>query len=135
MSRIYDALKRAQSERTATKNGNGDAEFERRRAKRVAMQVPIFVYGHGLRKEPFHEETTSLVVNSHGALLVLSKKVKPGQRLLLTNATTRQEQPCRVVHTLQRKPKQLEVAVAFPDPAPEFWIVPENEAAFAEKQN
>jgi hypothetical protein len=66
MSRIYDAIKRAQSERAASEQSKENPEFERRRAARVVLRVPVYVYGHGLRQEPFHEETTSLVVNSQG---------------------------------------------------------------------
>ncbi len=128
MSRIYDALKRAQSERFAGEKIEGKPEFERRRAERVELRVPVFVYGHGNRHEPFHEEATSLIVNSHGALLVLSNKVKSGQELLLMNSKTRREQPCRVVRLVSKKRKHHEVAVAFPEAAPAFWSVPEETA-------
>ena len=94
MSRIYDAIKRAQSERANTRDSKADAGFDRRRAERTALQVPVFVYGHSRRKKPFYEETTSLVVSSHGALLPLSNRVRVGQELLLTNPATRSEQPC-----------------------------------------
>lgn len=126
MSRIYDALKRAQSERTAGEKIEGKPEFDRRRAERVVMKVPVFVYGHGQRHQPFHEQTTSLIVNSHGALLVLSNKVKSGQELLLMNSTTRKEQPCRVVHLVKKRRKHHEVAVAFAEPAPAFWSATED---------
>jgi hypothetical protein len=121
VSRIYDAVKRAQSERAAAQQAEKKVEFERRRAERVPLNVPVFVYGHGARHEPFREETTSLVVNSHGALLILSNKVKRGQQLLLTNPATRHEQACHVVHFARKLRKRLEVAVAFTEPAPTFW--------------
>lgn len=135
MSRIYDAIKRAQSEREASQKANENPEYERRRAKRVALRVPVYVYGHGIRQEPFHEETTSLVVNSHGALLKLSFKVKSGQKLLLTNRATHFEQACRVVHFVRKQKKYLEVAVAFSEPAPAFWFLPQGSASSSEKQD
>jgi hypothetical protein len=122
LSRIYDAVKRAQSERAAKQKSENKIEFERRRAARIPLTVPVFVYGHGPRNEPFHEETTSLVVNSHGALLILSSKVKRGQQLWLTNPATRHEQACHVVHTAKKVRRRSEVAIAFTEPAPAFWI-------------
>lgn len=135
LSRIYDAIKRAQSERDAAEKAKETPEFERRHAKRVAMLVPVYVYGHGTRQEPFHEETTSLVVNSHGALLKLSVNVKSGQQLLITNLATHVEQACRVVHFERKQKKHLEVAVAFTEPAPTFWSVPQDSAPPSEKQD
>jgi hypothetical protein len=121
VSRIYDAVKRAQSERAASKRTGDKVEFERRRTERVALNVPVFVYGRGERNEPFHEETNSLVVNSHGALLILSSKVNFGQELWLMNPLTRHEQACRVVRFGKRTRKRAEVAIAFTEPAPAFW--------------
>jgi hypothetical protein len=121
VSRIYDAVKRAQSERAASKDAGRKVEFERRRAERVALNVPVFVYGRGERNEPFHEETNSLVVNSHGALLILSSKVNFGQELWLMNPLTRHEQACRVVRFGKKTRKRAEVAIAFTEPAPAFW--------------
>lgn len=121
MSRIYDAVKRAQSERAARQKADNKIEFERRRAERVPLSVPVFVYGRGERNEPFHEETNSLVVNAHGALLILSSKVKFGQELWLTNPETRHEQACHVVHFVKKARKRSEVAIAFTEPAPAFW--------------
>ncbi len=126
MSQIYDAVKRAQSERAARQKVENRIEFERRRAERVPLSVPVFVYGHGARNEPFHEETTSLVVNSHGALLVLASRVKSGQQLWLTNPETRHEQACHVVHFVKKRRKRSEVAIAFTEPAPSFWNRAEN---------
>jgi hypothetical protein len=126
VSRIYDAIKRAQSERAGQKSSEGHSEFERRRAERVALRVPVFVYGHGLRNEPFHEESSSINVNHHGALLALSRKVKSGQELLLTNPATHAEQSCHVIFLKKRKQKRIvEVGVAFTEPAPHFWGLPD----------
>jgi hypothetical protein len=124
LSRIYDAVKRAQSERAAKQKADNKIEFERRRAERVPLSVPVFVYGRGERNEPFHEETNSLVVNAHGGLLVLSSKVKFGQELWLTNPETRHEQACHVVHFVKKARKRSEVAIAFTEPAPAFWSRP-----------
>lgn len=129
MSRIYDAVKRAQAELAARKSADNRIEFERRRTERVPLSVPIFVYGRGVRNEPFHEETNSLVVNAHGALLSLASKVSFGQELWLTNPATRDERPCRVVRVGKKSWKRSEVAVAFAEPAPTFWTRIEKSSA------
>jgi hypothetical protein len=132
VSQIYDAVKRAQAERAANKHADGRVEFERRRTERVALNVPVFVYGRGERNEPFHEETNSLVVNSHGALLILASKVTFGQELWLMNPFTRHEQACRVVRFGKKMRKHAEVAIAFTEPAPAFWSRPDGTVTLPE---
>jgi len=132
LSRIYDAVKRAQSELAARKSADNKIEFERRRTERVPLSVPVFVYGRGERNEPFHEETNSLVVNAHGALLILASKVKFGQELWLTNPETRDERSCHVVRVGKKMWKRAEVAVAFAEPAPTFWTRVEKSASLTE---
>jgi hypothetical protein len=125
VSRIYDAIKRAQSERAQDKKSGSDAPFERRHTPRIELRTPIYVYGHPQNREPFHEETISLIVNSHGALLLMTNKVKAGQNLLLTNLATRREQACRVVHSSTKRLRRHQVAVAFTEAAPAFWSLPQ----------
>src|ERR1700694_3299270 len=102
MSRIFEALKHAQLVRAGkapSKPPAADAVEipDRRRSRRLAFDIPVYVYGHGPEKEPFHEEAHTLKVNANGALLLLSVPVCKGQMLLLTNQLTQQEQECRVV--------------------------------------
>ena len=35
------------------------------------LTFPVYVYGHGLGEEPFHEEAHTLRVDANGALLLL----------------------------------------------------------------
>lgn len=124
MSRIYDALKRAQRERASNLKRGTERKQERRRVLRFELQVAVFVYGHAEGHEPFHEEAISLVVNSNGALLLMANSVVPGQVLLVTNPATHAEQPCRVVHLRASEAARMEVGVAFDSRAPEFWPLP-----------
>jgi|GEM_PF-2816495 len=102
----------------------GPQTFERRRSSRQSVYVPLFVYGYGEGQEPFHQETNTLQVNANGALLRLdgSAKVYRGQKLLLMNRLTNEEQECQIV-MLAKRPKHsdLRVGVAFTTAAPEFW--------------
>ena len=129
MSRIYDALKRAQRERASRLKRGSERKEERREVRRFELQVAVYVYGHAKDDEPFHEEAISLVVNSNGALLLMANAVIPGQKLLVTNPSTRAEQPCRVVHLRESEAKRLEVGVAFDARAPEFWALPADTGA------
>ncbi len=123
MSRIWDALKKAQQQSAARKGAGdqGQSPADRRRSERVGLDVPLFVYGHTAGEEPFFEETRTLEVNAYGGLLILGAKVKPGQKLLLTNKLTQQELECCVVHVAPMPPYKSDVGVAFTHPAPDFW--------------
>ena len=123
MSKIFDALKRAQgTQGPASHNGEPvPSQGERRRSPRRRAHVPIYVYGHTPPQQPFHEEAYSAVVSALGGLLVMSSTVRPGQTLLLTNKVTQKEQECRVAYVGGRDPQSVEVAVEFSDLAPDFW--------------
>lgn len=129
MSRIYDALKRAQHERASKRKREPEHTDERRHVRRFEVEVPVFVYGNAEGQEPFHEEAVALVVNANGALLAMASPVIPGQSLLLSNPATHAEQPCRVVHLRASQAKKMEVGVAFDSQAPEFWPIPAQSGA------
>ena len=97
---------------------------DRRRSRRWSLDIPVYVYGHGQGKEPFHEEAHTLHVNANGALLLLSVPVRRGQTLLLTNCLTQQEQDCQVVFIGTRRSRTVEAGVAFPVTNPDFWQLP-----------
>src|ERR1700693_4617552 len=125
MSRIYEALRHAQLVRegkVSPKSPAADAAEvpDRRRSRRWPLDIPVYVYGHGQEKEPFHEEAHTLHVNANGALLLLSVPVRKGQKLLLTNTLTQKEQDCRVVYLGARRSRTVEVGGAFPLTNPGF---------------
>ncbi len=126
MSRIFEALKQAQlvrSGKAAPKPPAADAVElpDRRRSRRWALDVSVYVYGHDPGKEPFHEEAHTLNVSANGALLLLSAPVSKGQMLLLTNQLTQKEQDCRVVYLGTKHSRTVEAGVAFPQTNPDFW--------------
>ena len=129
MSRIFEALRRAQLLRAGQlqpKSPAADAVEvpDRRRSRRWAFDISVYVYGYGPGKEPFHEEAHTLHVNANGALLLLSVPVRKGQKLLLTNTLTQKEQDCRVVFLGTRRSRTIEAGVAFPLTNPGFWHLP-----------
>ncbi len=126
MSRIFEALKHAQMARANKVQPKPPAPDavevpDRRRGRRWAMDISVYVYGHGPEKEPFHEEAHTLNVSANGALLLLSVPVFKGQKLLLTNQMTQQEQDCRVVFLGTQHSRTVETGVEFPQMNPDFW--------------
>jgi hypothetical protein len=128
MSRIFEALKQAQILRAGKHPPQPPREDaaeipDRRRARRWALDIPVYVYGYGADKEPFHEEAHTLHVNANGGLLLLSVPVRKGQKLLLTNRLTQQEQDCQVVFLGARRSRTVEAGVSFPQTNPRFWHI------------
>lgn len=94
---------------------------ESRRTQRVVIQIPILVRAPVPGEPPLEEDTFTLVVNAHGALISLAMKVRPGQKLVLRNWANPREQDCRVVHVRDNPFGKNEVGVSFPFANPHFW--------------
>lgn len=74
-------------------------------------------------KKMAREQTHTVVVNAHGALIRLELKVRIGQTIILQNPETSEEQTCRVIHVRTFAEGKTEVAIEFLKPAPKFWRV------------
>lgn len=108
--------------RENTENSGLRTASDRRKSSRANVYVPLFVYGYNSASEPFHQDTHTLQVSAGGGLLRLDASVKRGQKLLLMNRVTKQEQECYVVAlTEHAKRRHSHVGVSFARPAPEFW--------------
>jgi hypothetical protein len=92
-----------------------------RRSQRVVVRVRIIVRRQGDGDGLMSEATHSLVVNAHGALIALAMSVQPGEKLVVKNWNSAEEQECRVVH-LSEEGKN-EVAIEFTKPVPRFWHI------------
>jgi hypothetical protein len=77
----------------------------------------------GPKDASFEEDTHTLVVNLHGALIVLAAKVVKGQKLRLTNRATKEEQPCRVASVNPPAGGKAQIGVEFLKPSPDFWRI------------
>jgi len=124
MSHIFEALRQAESLEAQRKLRQENAErasVERRGNERRATAARIRIYGHKPAFGPFFEEDPVLNVSATGALLLMKIPVVAGQKLLLINEAAERVQECRVVRTSCRNTHEMEVAVEFPIPQPEFW--------------
>ncbi|HMD38555.1 MAG TPA: PilZ domain-containing protein [Candidatus Acidoferrum sp.] len=92
-----------------------------RRSQRVCLSVPITVIRHGLGGSVAEEDTRTLIVSAHGALLVLSLTVESGQSVTIKHPKTQEELVCRIVYLGPDQPDKREVGVEFEKAAPRFW--------------
>jgi len=108
----------------STTPSRGGADVARRRSQRVILSLPITVRTEdGAPGAPFEEHTHTLVVNVHGALILLAAKVVKGQRLLVTLRTARETQVCRVVNFGPTKEDKTQIGIEFLNPSPDFWHI------------
>jgi PilZ domain len=122
MSQIFEALRKAEALESTHFWGKEASEIvERRRSGRRTIAAQIRIYGHGQGLNPFFEENYILNASETGALLLMKAPVVAGQKLLLINEAAERVQECRVVRTSFCASQELEVAVEFPAPQPEFW--------------
>jgi len=95
----------------------------RRRSQRVLMAVPVRVSGQNRAGSPFEEETRTVAISAHGALILVSTQVHRGQRLTLSNVQTKAALECVVAHIAKSQSAQPQVGVEFMLPNPIFWHV------------
>ncbi len=89
----------------------------------MLLRVPVLVRVPAENEGSWSEESHTLVVNAHGALIALAVKVQLGQELVLKNRVSGEQQECRVVHVGEEQEDKAEVGIAFAHPAPHFWHV------------
>jgi hypothetical protein len=95
----------------------------RRRSQRVLMTIPVRVSGQSDVGLHFEEETQTMAISAHGALIPVSTQVRRGQRLTLSNVQTKAELECIVAHIGKHQSSQPQVGVEFMLPNPIFWHV------------
>jgi hypothetical protein len=102
----------------------GGPDASRRRSQRVILSLRVIVRtDDGPKATSFEEETHTLIVNAHGALIALKSKVVKGQKLRLTNRATKAEQSCRVASLGPMSEGKAQVGVEFLKPCPDFWQI------------
>src|SRR5215475_12206725 len=94
-----------------------------RRSGRVFHKMRVKAQGRDHDGRKFREVCETVVVNSHGGLLMLKHEIEQGEMLVLTNPDTDEEQECRVVFLGDAGDKGQRVGVEFLSPAPRFWGV------------
>jgi len=95
----------------------------RRRSMRVLLSVPIQVTGTDKQNQKFEEETRTLVVNAHGALISLGAKVAVGQQITVSNKATRRSMNCRIAYLGNPAAGKIQMGVEFTEACPSFWQI------------
>ncbi|MGO9590806.1 MAG: PilZ domain-containing protein [Candidatus Acidiferrales bacterium] len=98
-------------------------EASRRRSMRVLLSVPIRVTGKTAANEDFEEQTRTLVVNAHGALISLQAPVAANQHLTVEHKATNESRECRVVHVGTQAAGKIQVGIEFVKPSGSFWQI------------
>jgi hypothetical protein len=79
------------------------------------------------------EETSTLVVNAHGALILLNHEVAVGQTLTISDLRNGSERKCRVVMLGAKTSGMNEVGIELLQP--DFWRVPNAPSDWAQFAN
>ena len=99
------------------------AQVGQRRSARVLIDVPVVICGKSGDKRTFREETFTVTVSAHGALLMLAANVSLGQKIVLINPSNSDERECRIAYRGPIHAGLSQVAVEFNKPSPEFWPI------------
>ena len=95
----------------------------RRRSQRVLMQVAVRVRGTDSQGKSFDEETRTLAINAHGALVLLQNRITSGSTVTLRNLRTEEEQESHVAYLGPVREGKAEIGLEFTAPRPSFWRV------------
>jgi hypothetical protein len=105
---------------STTSSGNPVA---RRRSQRVLMQVPVRVHGTDSQGNRFDEETETLAINAHGALILVGARLTSGSKVQMEHKRTQEEHECHVVFLGPVRAGKSEIGLEFSAPRPTFWRV------------
>ena len=100
-----------------------EATTGRRRSQRLFLQVRVVVEGQLPNKSPFSEETHTIVVNAHGALVEMKVSLDQGQIVTLHNVRSSEKIECTIKLVTPAGPGKFSTAFEFITPSPEFWHV------------
>ena len=95
----------------------------KRRSQRVLMQVPVRLRGQDAQGASFDEETETLAINAHGALVLMQARITSGATIQLQHKRTSEEQECQVVFLGPVRGNKAEIGLEFSAPRPQFWRV------------
>ena len=95
----------------------------RRRSQRVLMQVSVRIHGEDANGDKFEEDTETLAINAHGALVLLKTRLTSGSTVLLQHKRTEEEQECHVAFLGPVRSGKAETGLEFTAARPGFWRV------------
>ena len=102
---------------------NVSVRLARRRSQRVMMQVAVRIRGEDVQGKNVEEETETLAINAHGALVLMKSRLTSGSKVLLQHKRTEEEQECHVAFLGPVRAGKAEIGLEFSSPRPGFWRV------------
>ncbi len=93
----------------------------RRRSKRIKARIPVVVRFQDSNRKFISETTHTVIVNEHGALILLTASVRVDQIIRLENPSLGEELLCRVTSLGPSFLGKTQVAVELVMPTPGFW--------------
>ncbi len=95
----------------------------RRRSQRVLMQVAVRIRGTDAQGKTIEEETETLAINAHGALVLMQARITSGAKVQLQHKKTQEEHECHVAFLGPVRSGKAEIGLEFTSPHPTFWRV------------
>jgi hypothetical protein len=95
----------------------------RRRSQRVMVSIPVHVSAKNTVGAQVVEQTKTVSVSPHGALLRLETTVIKGQTILLRDPSTNEALECSVVYLGNMQDGRREVGVSFVQPNRSLWRI------------
>jgi hypothetical protein len=103
--------------------GHFGTSVDQRRSQRILISASIRVSGKDPAGTVFAENTSTIVVNSHGALILLKERVSIGQVLTMQHLASQEEIDC-IVKGISPEPVGVpEIAIEFQKPRPRYWHI------------
>jgi hypothetical protein len=101
------------------------AMIERRRSSRVAIRIPVKIFGNGDQGQLLDTAAEAIAVNRFGALICVSVSPALGSRVELLNGLSQETREFRVVRVSDpREDGLFELGVEILYPARNFWGIP-----------
>ena len=97
------------------------ATVKQTRSQRVILDVPRLVRGEAEGTPGFEKDALTLIVNAHGALIMLEAKVAVGHKVIVTNIQSREELEGAVAYVGPAYAGVARIGIQFSKPTPEFW--------------
>ena len=95
----------------------------KRRSQRLFLQVRVVLEWKRPNKPPSTEETHTIVVSAHGALVEMGLSLDQGQIVTLQNVRTTEKSECGVKLVTPSGAGKFNTALEFTTPNPGFWRI------------
>jgi hypothetical protein len=100
-----------------------ESTSNKRRSQRLFIQVKVVIEGRAANKSSLTEETHTIVVNAHGALVEMGTQFDQGQIVSMRNVRTNDTADCVVKLVTPASGGKFSTALEFTKPSPTFWRV------------